>query len=197
MYQGNYSAQADLWSVGVITYMLLCSKRPFHNRKREVTIDKIMAGDYGRLEGGPWRRISGEAKEFVRKLLVVDPKDRMTATEGLAHPWLEESFHTKNQIDAAVDESEKETQMAVGASLKNYKNELELKKIALNVRNMVNYRHFHPMPVLPPLNRSLPPRALSNLLHVFFSHHTAHSLQFHQQGDCGAEEYVQSVRHKC
>ena len=131
-FQGNYSAQADLWSVGVITYMLLCSRRPFHHRKREVTIDKIMRGDYGRLEGGPWRNISEEAKDFVRKLLVVDPKERMTATEALAHPWLEEDFHARKKTKG--DETERETQLAVGESLQNYKNELELKKIALNVR---------------------------------------------------------------
>ena len=143
--------------------MLLCSRRPFHHRKREVTIDKIMAGDYGRLEGGPWKRISEEARNFVRRLLVVDPKERMTATQGLEHPWLDESLHAKPHDDAAVNESEKETKLAVGASLKNYKNELELKKIALNVWQMKLLSKLHP--VVPIATAQ-----------IFYSCHIVHAL---------------------
>jgi calcium-dependent protein kinase len=44
--QGLYTSQADLWSVGVISYMLLCGEMPFSGRKRRNVIDKIMRGDY-------------------------------------------------------------------------------------------------------------------------------------------------------
>jgi calcium-dependent protein kinase len=124
--QGVYTSQADLWSVGVMTYMLLSSHRPFYNTKRRVMIDNIMRGEYN-LKSVYWNPISSEAKDMVNDLLVVDPIKRMNASEALEHKWLSKEF---NLSDRKPDVS---VELAVKASLESFQHTSELKKIALNV----------------------------------------------------------------
>jgi calcium-dependent protein kinase len=124
--QGVYSSQADLWSVGVMTYMLLSSHRPFYNRRRKVMINNIMRADYN-LSSVHWIPLSDEAKDIVKTLLVVDPSKRMNATEALQHKWLSKEFKLSDRKpDASVED-------AVKASLESFRHTSELKKIALNV----------------------------------------------------------------
>ena len=125
--QGVYTSQADLWSCGVITYMLLSSHRPFYHKQRKRMIDKIMRVDYS-YEKDYWKPISDEAKNFVDRLLVLDPKERMDAGEALNHVWLSKEFPLSDRVP---DQS---TAEAVQGGLVQYKETSELKKIALNVR---------------------------------------------------------------
>lgn len=124
--QGIYTSQCDLWSIGVLAFMLMSSEKPFADRKRRKMIDKIMRAAYT-TEGPIWENVSGEGKDFVANLLIVDPKMRLNATGGLAHPWLEHSSE-----HSAVPPSEE-----VAAKLENsfmaYKETPILKKLALNV----------------------------------------------------------------
>ena len=124
--QQVYTSQADMWSVGVITYMLLSSHRPFYSKKRNVMINKIMRCEYN-FEKDYWKPISVEAKDFINKLLVVDPKVRFKAVQAQAHEWMHKEFKIE---DRAPTES-----MAgkVTNVLSAYKNNLPLKKLALNV----------------------------------------------------------------
>ena len=124
--QGVYSSQADLWSVGVMTYMLLSSHRPFYNKKRRVMIDNIMRADYN-LKSVYWNPISDEAKDMVNNLLIVDPSKRMNASDALEHKWLSKEFNLSDRKpEASVDNAVKE-------SLVSFRQTSELKKIALNV----------------------------------------------------------------
>jgi calcium-dependent protein kinase len=75
---GSYTKQADLWSVGCISYMLLSSQMPFYGRKRQDIVSRIMAGEI-EFKGRRWKKVSPSAKEFIRSLLVVDEKDRPMA----------------------------------------------------------------------------------------------------------------------
>ena len=124
--QGVYTSQADLWSCGVITYMLLSSHRPFYHKKRKVMIDRIMRVDYS-FAKDYWKPISDEAKEYINKLLVLDPKKRMDAGEALQDIWLSKEFPLSDRVP---DQS---TADAVQENLTHYKNTSQLKKIALNV----------------------------------------------------------------
>lgn len=124
--QGVYTSQADLWSCGVITYMLLSSHRPFYHKRRKVMIDRIMRADYT-FEKDYWKPISDEAKEYISKLLVMDPKERMNAGEALEHIWLSKEFPLSDRVP---DQS---TADAVQENLIHYKDTSQLKKIALNV----------------------------------------------------------------
>jgi len=85
----NYSSQVDLWSVGVIVYILLCGFPPFYGDNDNQMFRKIKAGQYKFL-APYWDPISADAKDFVSKLLTVDWRKRMTAQEALNHKWLRE-----------------------------------------------------------------------------------------------------------
>jgi len=79
--------QVDLWSVGVIVYILLCGFPPFYGDNDAQMFKRIKAGQYKFLSPY-WDPISADAKDFVKNLLIVDPRKRMTAAEALNHRWL-------------------------------------------------------------------------------------------------------------
>jgi len=83
----GYEKEVDLWSIGVITYILLCGFPPFYNDNIAELFEQIMNAEYD-FPPEYWHTISEEAKDFVRKLLVADPQKRMTSQQALAHPWL-------------------------------------------------------------------------------------------------------------
>eukprot|EP00019_Armaparvus_languidus_P005841 CAMPEP_0168599418 /NCGR_PEP_ID=MMETSP0420-20121227/12059_1 /TAXON_ID=498008 /ORGANISM="Pessonella sp." /LENGTH=359 /DNA_ID=CAMNT_0008637079 /DNA_START=29 /DNA_END=1105 /DNA_ORIENTATION=+ len=83
-----YDESVDLWSVGVITYILLCGFPPFWGESQGELFDKILAADY-EFPSPEWDSVSQEAKDFIQKLLVKDNRSRMTAEQCLTHPWLQ------------------------------------------------------------------------------------------------------------
>merc|ERR1712232_1541986 len=83
----GYDKEVDLWSLGVITYILLCGFPPFYNEHLPVLFEAIMKADYDYPEDY-WDEISDTAKNFIDRLLVVEPVKRMTTKEALEHPWL-------------------------------------------------------------------------------------------------------------
>ncbi|KAG8463265.1 hypothetical protein KFE25_011262 [Diacronema lutheri] len=100
-----YSTQIDMWSVGVIVYILLCGFPPFYGENDAQMFRKIRSAQYKFL-APYWDGISAEAKDFVAKLLVVDPHKRMTARAALSHEWLAlEHVSTRNLfgIEAATE----------------------------------------------------------------------------------------------
>lgn len=83
----SYTAAVDLWSLGVILYILLCGFPPFHAEATADLYELIKAGRYSFPEEY-WGNISPEAKDLVRGLLTVDPTKRYTSDQVLAHPWV-------------------------------------------------------------------------------------------------------------
>jgi len=83
----GYDKEVDLWSIGVITYILLCGFPPFYNENLPVLFEQIMHADYD-FPPEYWDQISETAKNFISRLLVVDPSRRMTTKQALEHPWL-------------------------------------------------------------------------------------------------------------
>eukprot|EP00897_Mesotaenium_endlicherianum_P003008 jgi/Mesen1/2735/ME000169S01915 len=84
---GRYSLEADVWSVGVILYVLLCGSPPFWGKDEPAILEAIKAGKVD-MSWGPWRQISQEAKDLVQRMLTVDPTQRITAEEILDHSWI-------------------------------------------------------------------------------------------------------------
>lgn len=114
--------------------MLLSSEKPFVHRKRKYMIDKIMRADYS-MDGVVWANISDEAKDFVSKLLVVDPKKRLNAAGALHHPWLKQVKEESDLIPS------KEVVSNLPHSFLSYQKASELKKLALNVSSLLSW-HF-------------------------------------------------------
>lgn len=81
--------ESDVWSIGVITYILLCGRRPFWDKTEDGIFKEVLRNkpDFRRK---PWPSISNSAKDFVKKLLVKDPRARLTAAQALSHPWVRE-----------------------------------------------------------------------------------------------------------
>ncbi|XP_051553468.1 myosin light chain kinase 2, skeletal/cardiac muscle isoform X2 [Myxocyprinus asiaticus] len=81
------SFNTDMWSLGVITYMLLSGLSPFLGDDDNQTLNNILACQWN-FEEDEFIDISKEAKDFISKLLIVDKSWRIGASEALRHPWL-------------------------------------------------------------------------------------------------------------
>lgn len=79
---------ADMWSIGVITYILLSGLSPFQGHTDEETLKNVVELQY-EFDEGPFQTTSDMAKDFIDKLLMQSPGDRMTADECLLHPWIQ------------------------------------------------------------------------------------------------------------
>jgi calcium/calmodulin-dependent protein kinase I len=81
----GHGKPVDMWSTGVITYVLLCGYTPFWGGEDNSTLvlyQAIMAADY-QFEEEYWRLVSSEAKDFIEKLLVINQEKRMTVKQVL------------------------------------------------------------------------------------------------------------------
>ncbi|XP_062857240.1 serine/threonine-protein kinase 33 isoform X2 [Trichomycterus rosablanca] len=83
----DYSQQCDVWSIGVIMYMLLCGEPPFMSSSEKHLFEIIKKGELS-FSGPVWETISDAAKKVLRFLLHVDPADRITASELLDNQWI-------------------------------------------------------------------------------------------------------------
>lgn len=82
----QYNEKCDLWSCGVVLYILLKGKFPFGGQNQNQIFQNIKKGEYN-LTNPPFDRVSNEAKDLIRKLLEKDVNKRISAAEGLEHPW--------------------------------------------------------------------------------------------------------------
>uniref|UniRef100_V9KTK5 Calcium/calmodulin-dependent protein kinase type IV n=1 Tax=Callorhinchus milii TaxID=7868 RepID=V9KTK5_CALMI len=83
-----YGPEVDMWSVGVITYILLCGFEPFYDeRGDQYMFKKILNSDYDFVSPW-WDDVSLNAKDLVKKLILSDPKKRLTTYQALQHPWV-------------------------------------------------------------------------------------------------------------
>lgn len=82
-----YTCACDLWSTGVVTYVMLCGKPPFWGPAKQHL--KNARNEKYPMSSPPWDKISTQAKLFIQQLLKADPAKRMTAEAASSHPWLE------------------------------------------------------------------------------------------------------------
>uniref|UniRef100_A0A8C1LKH0 Calcium/calmodulin-dependent protein kinase type IV n=1 Tax=Cyprinus carpio TaxID=7962 RepID=A0A8C1LKH0_CYPCA len=83
-----YGPEVDMWSVGVITYILLCGFEPFFDdRGDQYMFKRILNCEYEFVSPW-WDNVSLNAKDLVKKLVVQDPKKRLSTQQALQHPWV-------------------------------------------------------------------------------------------------------------
>ncbi|KAM6571440.1 hypothetical protein CsatA_015520 [Cannabis sativa] len=100
--QRHYGPEADIWSVGVIVYILLCGVPPFWGETEHEIFEEVLHGDLD-FSSDPWPSISESAKDLVKRMLVRDPKKRITAHEVLCHPWVRaDGMALDKPLDSAV-----------------------------------------------------------------------------------------------
>lgn len=100
----EYGPEADMWSLGIIAYLLLSGKVPFAGESDADILKEVMHGKKVDLESGPWRKVSAGAKSFIRGVLERDVGLRMTAVQALNHPWLRRegsALDFEDLVDAA------------------------------------------------------------------------------------------------
>jgi len=85
--QKGYGKEVDVWSLGVILYILLCGYPPFYDESDAVLFEMIMKGKFD-FDARYWGDVSKEAKSLIRNMLIVDPARRLTTQQVLSHPWI-------------------------------------------------------------------------------------------------------------
>ncbi|XP_061350151.1 calcium-dependent protein kinase 29-like isoform X2 [Gastrolobium bilobum] len=118
----NYGKEIDVWSAGVILYILLSGGPPFWAETEKGIFEAILGGKLN-LESAPWPSISEAAKDLIRKMLTLDPKNRITASDALEHQWMKEGGEAS---DRPLDN-------AVLIRLKQFRAMNKMKKLALKV----------------------------------------------------------------
>ncbi|CAK0824598.1 unnamed protein product [Prorocentrum cordatum] len=96
---GSYTSQCDLWSVGVIVFTMLSGYAPFPGTRAEQKTNVKL----GRFHMCPkrWAKVSRDAQEFTKSLLVVDPSRRLSAQSAMDHPWISRK-REKMKLDSSV-----------------------------------------------------------------------------------------------
>ncbi|KAK4746642.1 hypothetical protein SAY87_025679 [Trapa incisa] len=118
----HYGPEADVWTAGVILYILLSGVPPFWAETQQGIFDAVLKG-YIDFDSDPWPVISDSAKDLIKKMLCSQPSKRLTAHEVLSHPWIcENGVAPDRSLDAAVL-----------SRLKQFSAMNKLKKMALRV----------------------------------------------------------------
>ena len=122
----KYNEKCDLWSCGVIMYVLLSKKPPFNGDLKEEITSNILKGDYD-LKSPPFDKISKNALDLIQKLLTRDVQKRISAKEALDHPWFKEQ-KSKELFNEILNEKVVENLLN---NLKKYKKNSIIQETAL------------------------------------------------------------------
>jgi len=98
----KYNASCDMWSLGVITYILLCGYEPFFAENDNLMFKKILKCDW-KFDSPWWDDVSENAKDLVRKLLVLDPAKRLSPEAALKHVWVAGVANNKQDKGQTVE----------------------------------------------------------------------------------------------
>ncbi|XP_027853128.1 calcium/calmodulin-dependent protein kinase type 1 isoform X2 [Aphis gossypii] len=99
--QKPYGKAVDVWSIGVISYILLCGYPPFYDENDANLFAQILKGEF-EFDSPYWDDISDSAKNFIRQLMCVDADKRYTCREALAHPWISGNAASSKNIHGTV-----------------------------------------------------------------------------------------------
>jgi serine/threonine protein kinase len=122
----------DVWSIGVLTNLLISGVHPFDSGKsHENILNRIIAGKFN-FKQPVWEKVPKECKDFIKRCLVIDPKKRATVSDLLKHTWIvkgqaaKESIFTKQECDRIVKEKSSQSTSrsnSMGSLLELFSNE--------------------------------------------------------------------------
>jgi len=115
--QGNYDESCDIWSAGVLLYILLCGYPPFYGKNDNAILASVRKGVYD-FEGKEWKTVSESAKDLIRHM-ICPPEKRLTAEGVLHHEWMKSTEKKKESLSLNFN------------TLKSFVNSEKLKKVAL------------------------------------------------------------------
>jgi calcium-dependent protein kinase len=120
---GKYDQSADLWSCGVIMYVLLCGYPPFYGETDADVLTKVRLGNFT-FNAADWKNVSEDAKNLIRMLLKMNPRDRYTAEQSMNHVWIKNKAPKAQAVPL---------QASLVDNLKGFRSTNKLKKAALHV----------------------------------------------------------------
>jgi len=120
---GKYDQASDLWSLGVVMYVLLCGYPPFYGDTDADVLAKVRLGNFS-FNAADWKSISEDAKGLIRHLLKMNPRDRYTGEQALNHVWV------RNKAPKAQGVA---LQSSLVDNLRGFRSQNKLKKAALHV----------------------------------------------------------------
>ena len=131
--KNKYDEKCDIWSCGVILYVMLSGEPPFYGEDDDEIYNKILTEEV-QFNQKEWENISDEAKDLVKKLLTKDYKSRLSAVDALAHPWIQNIDNQKINFIAI------ETLNEIVANLYKYSavQILQQASIAFIVHNLIS-----------------------------------------------------------
>ena len=118
--KGNYDEKCDIWSIGALTYIMLCGEPPFKGKSNNEIFMKIIKEPI-KFNPYKWNNLSENSKNFIKNLLNKDPNKRPTAMEALGHSWF-------NSIEIS---SPKNITQDILNNIKNFRIKQQFKKIVL------------------------------------------------------------------
>ena len=113
----SYGKKCDIWSVGVVVYMIICGYYPFYGESTNQIIKHASTGkfDYPSTE---WGGVSASAKDFVSSLLTVDPNERPSALAAIEHPWIVKHTIPKKSLSRSLSKGIKKSISKLGGRSK-------------------------------------------------------------------------------
>lgn len=101
----GYTNKVDIWSLGVITFVLLVAYHPFdpYGQGDDAMLWKNICNGNFNFDHPSWKGISTIAQDFICKMITIDPELRLDAESVLAHPWLANSNHNVDPISECIN----------------------------------------------------------------------------------------------
>lgn len=125
----DYTAKSDLWSLGVLVFMMLSGRVPFPGQSDEDIQNRVKIGQFT-FKNNRWKDVSTQAKDFICRLLVMNPDERFGAEQALKHPWIVGSELADSDA-AKLPEHDEPVDQHLVQHLKHYRSFNRLKKAAL------------------------------------------------------------------